>query len=126
MNTTAFIKAFNASRNGADNFYRHPLARGVVYSNGIKECCEAGCYWLLDIIATEFPRVMVKWDETLLTINVKVADGKAVIELSGSGDVPRGTRIIHSTDMPDGEWPMLLANDDGEGQAFSLILVSEY
>lgn len=37
---------------GTDNWYKHPLAPGITYTDGVKYMAEkAGAYWLLDQIA---------------------------------------------------------------------------
>jgi hypothetical protein len=125
MDTEKFIRAYNESRNGTETFTRHPLVRTFVYSDGVKECAEAGCYWLLDIIATEFPAIMrAHPDENLMTVSVQVRDGQGTILLSGSGDMSQGSRKLPTCALPDGEWAFLMADD--EDGLYRLILVSEY
>ena len=127
MNTEAFITAYNESRNGADFFVRHALVRTFAFSNGVQECADAGCHWLIDIAATEIPAVMRKEGENLVTFAARVSDGEAGLTLLGSGDRRlRWTRHIDMTDMPEGEWNFLIA-DEGEGPTpFRMILVTEY
>ena len=37
---------------GSESWYRHPLARSVLYTDGVRHAAEAGgAYWLLDVIA---------------------------------------------------------------------------
>jgi hypothetical protein len=124
MDTEKFIRAYNESRNGTEHFTRHPLVAAFVYSDGVKECAQAGCYWLLDLIATEVPSVMHAYPDEYLLVTVQVKDGRGNILLSGSGDIPRGQRLLPACDLPDGEWVFLLA-DDADG-FYRLILVSEY
>lgn len=127
MDIDKFKAAFGQSRNGADHFIRHPLVRKFAYSDGVQECAEAGCYWLLDIAATEVPEVMKVERENLATFTVTAADGKAKLTLGGGGDrVLDWSKDIDATDMPDGEWSFLIA-DESEGETpFRMILVSEY
>ena len=49
---TAFTAEELAQFTGTANWYRHPLARTVLYTDGVKFIAErAGAYWLIDEIA---------------------------------------------------------------------------
>lgn len=126
--TTQEIRAiFDESRNGANEFYRHPLARRFIYTDGVKEVAEkAGAYWLLDIIGTEFvPAYLKATDPGMGIIEMFVTNGKAKIILTTDDDAPPvHTRKIEYTDFPDGKWVFYLASDDG--QSCTLILPSEH
>lgn len=122
MDTQAFTQAYSESRNGANQFYRHPLALGgkFIYSDGVQECAEAGCYWLLDILATELKVPVAE----MAVVEVKAKDGKASITATLSDDSPPILKKrIDLTDMPDGEWSLYVSND-GDGRV--CILPSEY
>lgn len=124
MNQAEFIRLYNESRNGANHMVRHPLARNVIYSDGMQEVCEVGTYWLLDILATGLPGVMRDNAEHMLVIEVAVKDSKARISATGSGDkVMAWSRTIDWTDMPEGAWTFYMSAGGGE---FSIILPSEY
>lgn len=122
MNTEAFKKAYNESRNGTDGWTRHPLARNFVYSAGVKECAEAGCYWLLDILGTELPGVFRRNpNEHLLVVNVKVIDNAATLTGTFSDDAPpQYKRKVAYTDMPEGTWTFLAAQ--GADAAYCYLL----
>ena len=127
MNTETFLKAYNAIRNGTDLFHFNPLYRTFHYSDGVKECAEAGCYWLLDILGTELPQVFQKHpDDFLLEVKVLVTDKQSVI-ISGSfdDDAPDAyTKTIKWSDLPQGTWQFLVS---GEGNGpYHCILISEY
>ena len=50
--TTRLDPAIMAQFTGSENYYRHSLARKVLYTDGAKYVAEtAGAYWLLDEIA---------------------------------------------------------------------------
>lgn len=121
---------FEQSRNGANSFYRHPLARRLVYSDGVNDMAElAGAYWLLDIIGTEMVDPYLKdWNNGIAgmgIIKLSVHDSKMVITLEVDDDTPPTyRRVIDYTDFPEGEWQLWM-NPDGEGSAV-LILASEY
>ena len=123
MNANAFKKAYGESRNGANQFFRHGLARGFVFSDGVNDCANAGCRWLVDIAATELPAVLRRKNENMGTLKATVAKRKAKLTMDGSGDVRLWARSIDYTDMPDGEWVFLITVDGPESV---MILVSEY
>ena len=58
MDTETFKAAYNESRNGVNTWFRHPFNHNFHYSDGVQELAEAGCYWLLDVLATEVDQVM--------------------------------------------------------------------
>lgn len=125
MNTQAFLKAYEESRNGASFFVRHTLVRNFIFSDGMQECAEAGCYWLLDILATEIrPANFRAKDSTLAIAVLTVANSKAelVIEFT-DGDEQPFKKSISYTDMPEGEWTFYLALEEG---LIKCILPSEY
>lgn len=127
MKTEDFIRAYSKPRNGADHFIRHWAVRTFAYSNGVEECADAGCHWLIDIAATEVPGWMRKEAETLVTLIVTVTDGTAAIGLTGSGDrVLPWSKNINLTDLPNGEWVFLIADEGGGPTPFRMILVTEY
>jgi hypothetical protein len=123
MNTEQFINAYNESRNGANYFLRHGLVRKFQFSDGVRQCAEAGCYWLLDIFATESAMVLRKKQENFGVLTVKVKESKATMTMTGSGDVRLWRKVIDYTDMPEGNWVFYLSD---EGERFALILPKEY
>ncbi len=125
MYTEAFLKAYNESRNGTDNFYRHPMVRNFAYSDGVRECAEASCYWMLDILATELPAQFRKFADVANTceIVVTVANSKAVIAAMFEDGVVGWSKKISYTDMPEGVWKFFIADEDG---SYRMILFTEY
>jgi hypothetical protein len=126
MDNDAFIKAYNYNgRNGSENFYRHSLSRKFIYSDGVQECAEAGCYWLLDIVATEALkplRIAGPYEQGI--IEVVVADRKADISMTIADDAPSiWSKHVEYTDMPEGTWKFVMKD---EGEQFVMILLSEY
>lgn len=125
VNTEAFIKAYKESRNGASFFVRHPLVRSFLFSDGMKECAEAGCYWLLDILATEIqPNQFKEKQSTFCIVQVAVKDQKCEItgEFFEDDPTPYKKQITY-TDLPEGTWNFYLALEDGR---VICILPSEY
>lgn len=125
MNTEAFIKAYKESRNGASFFVRHPLVRSFLYSDGMQECAEAGCYWLLDVLATEIQATSFKLKQSTLCI-VQVVVSNQQCEITGEffdGDTEPYTKKVPFTDLPDGVWNFYLSYEDDKVICF---LPSEY
>lgn len=123
MNTEKFLKAYNESRNGCNHFIRHPLVRNFHYSDGVEECAEAGCYWLLDILATELPPVFRKNAavSNMCSVRLNVEARKAAITGEFEDDVIAWRREIDFTDMPSGEWTFLITQED----CLKMILLTE-
>jgi hypothetical protein len=124
------LAIFSKSRNGANEFYRHSLARKLVYTDGVQEVAEAaGAYWLLDVIGTEFTPVMLKQFETgygIATITIEVKDSRATIVMT-AGEEELYQRKLEYTSFPAGAWEFLLGVDnDLVGYRTTLILPTEY
>lgn len=125
MNTEAFIKAYKESRNGASFFVRHPLVRSFLYSDGMKECAEAGCYWLLDVLATEIQSKQFKEKQSTLCI-VQVVVKNQKCEITGEffdGDSSPYSKHVPYTDLPEGTWNFYLSYEDDKVICY---LPSEY
>lgn len=124
MDTDKFLAAYNETRNGANEMYRHPLVRNFTYSDGVKECAEAGMYWLLDVVATEALKPMAQTEYFQGVVALKVVGSRAIVELTVEDDAPPiWAKPIEHTDAPEGEWKFLLANDIN---TFTFILLTEY
>ena len=125
MNTEAFIKAYKESRNGTYFFERHPLVRSFISSDGVKECAEAGCYWLFDVLATEIQSNQFKEKQsTLCIVQVIVKDQKC--EITGEffdGDPSPYSKHVPYTDLPEGTWNFYLSYEDDKVICY---LPSEY
>jgi hypothetical protein len=125
MDTEAFKRAYGAGRNGTNAFHFNPLFRHFQYSDGVKECVDAGCHWLLDKLATELPGVFRRNpDDTLLIVKVTVAHCTAKIEGTFHDDqpAPNYSATIVWTDLPDGEWTFAVYKDG----VLHCILITEW
>ena len=126
MNTKAFKLAYYASRNGANHLVRNFLYPKFLYSDGVAECANAGCHWLLDILGTELPGHFAQREGAYsATITVHVSNNRARITAEF---LPTGMRpwIKHVpyTDMPPGKWVFFVDRQPDNG--FICILPSEY
>ena len=103
---------------GTENWHRHTLNRHMLVTDGVKYFAEtAGCYWFLDIVATEIFRIQAT--HPFLVIDLDVNDGKADIRVSDGNDATLFTRHIHFTDAPAGNWRFYLIDK-------VMLLPSEY
>lgn len=90
----------------------------LVHTDGVQYFAEtAGCYWFLDIVATEFYPMLES--EPFLSIYLMVFNGKATITVQdGDLTILKKKEIAH-TDCPDGEYSFYLTDN-------VLMLTSEY
>lgn len=124
MDDKAFLKAYNESRNGCNYFVQHSLVRKFQYSDGVQECAEAGCYWLVDIAATELPKAMRSSQVEHAMLEVSVKGGKAIMKLTHQDKSPPvWSKDIDWTDMPEGEYVFEIVD---EGNRVAMILLSEH
>ena len=124
MDNDAFFKAYIGSRNGCNKLYMHWCIRSFNYSDGVKECADAGCAWLVDIVATEIPQAMRKHRKPHCMFEVSVKDSKAHLQLTHQDDAPPiWQRDIEYTDMPDGEYVFEICD---EGNRVAMILITEH
>lgn len=126
MNTQLFKSIYSVPRNGANAFYRHPLARNVLLSDGVHDLANTGCWWLIDLIATEgASKLRRNPDAAMLIVKVKVKDTVASVRGKLFDEKPPQLRHrVDYTDLPDGEWMFYLGVFDET--RFSLILPTEY
>lgn len=116
---------------GSQTVYRHALARSVCYTEGVQDFAQnagGGAYWLLDILATE-PKILgLAREEGIAFATLEVKGGKAVLRVAADSDIkPVFTRVITSTDCPDGDWMFYLQPTEvGDKPAVMILLPSEY
>lgn len=128
MNADKFKAVYNESRNGCNAFIRHPLVRQFAYSDGVQAMAETGCYWLLDILATELPAQFRKHEEESNTcvVTVKVTGSKAVIEAEFLDGRVAWSKPVDFTDMPEGEWKFYVVDEGHGATPYRMILLTEY
>lgn len=110
---------------GTESYYRHPLSRHVVWTDGVKAFADSvGGYWLLDILATELPKLVLRHGIVFVTLSVK--DGGAEISaVSNKGKARLWSRVVEFTDCPEGEWDFYFAGG-GPDDTLVILLPSEY
>lgn len=124
MNTEAFKKAYGESRNGCNFFVRHWAVSKFQFSDGVQEVADTGCYWLIDIAATELPKCMKQAGAYSAFLEVRVENSAAFMALTVDDSLPAiWSRAMSWTDLPDGNWLFELAD---EGERVAMILISEH
>lgn len=128
MNTEKFKKIYNESRNGCNGFVRHPLARNFAFSDGVKDLADTGVWWMLDIVATELPAVFRKNAEVSnrCIVHAVVRDGQVNLRAEFEDDVVAWERNGIHTDMPEGDWLFMVADEMDGPTPYRMILMSEY
>ena len=107
---TAFI--------GTENWHRHGINRSMLLTDGVRYFAEtAGCWWFLDIVATEVMRFHQL--KPFLVVVLDVCDGVADIHVEDGNGASLWHRHIHFTDAPGGLWRFYLADS-------VMLLPSEY
>jgi len=96
---------------GTEQWYRHPLNRGMLYTEGV-ECFaeEAGAYWFLDIVATEVFRLQEAEHFLVIELQVESSDVCRIV-VSDGNDNDVWMRGIDYTDCPLGLWKFYLTDN---------------
>ena len=104
---------------GTENYYKTFLFNPrLKHTDGVQYFAEtAGCYWFLDIVATDIFALTKK--EPFLSIVLQAKNGSANIFIENGDCEVLETRTIEHTDCPDGEYAFFLTDD-------VLMLTSEY
>jgi hypothetical protein len=100
------------SRNGMNCAIRYnPMTPRFIISDGVELLAKtAGCYWLLDILATELePKLLTTINEgevttALVTLYVYEDRSAKVIATTADDVPPFWTKDVASTDFPAGQW----------------------
>lgn len=87
---------------GTDNYYAHPLFRGIKYTDGARDVFEIGeAYWLLDAIAAHATELHPKGNEFLVfKLEVNDENNSAIIRIEDGNDNILRTQEIEFTDFP--------------------------
>jgi hypothetical protein len=103
---------------GSEHWYRHPLVRSCLYTDGVQTFAEmAGAYWFLDIVATEVLPFQKRQEFILVTMTVTGSAARIVAD-DGNGK-SFWSRDIDFTDCPEGEWKFYVINN-------TVLVPSEY
>lgn len=117
METQDLKNLMDSWSGGSDGRTRHMFNRRFIMTEGVMAVAQAaGCFWLLDIIATEVaPICMNEWEKNsngMTFFKVKSEGGKAWLWLEeDEGEPPLWERTIGYTDFPEGIWTFYLGVD---------------
>lgn len=121
MDTTAQLQERLSGYIGTENYYRHPLARPIKYTDGVRAFADhAEAYWLVDILATQ-PEIvdqMRKGGFAMATLTVG-EDNEADLVATDGDEHTVYKRHLNYTDCPPGEWKFYLVGE-------VILLPSEY
>jgi hypothetical protein len=110
--------------NGTEEWFRHPLCRNVLYTEGVRYLAEnADCYWLLDKIATLQMLPEIKALDGFQSWKLKVADSKAVLSCEDGNGNAAYSEDITFTDFPLDEINLWV---EGEPRQPVILLPSEH
>lgn len=129
MDDDRFITAYRESRNGTENFYFNKVVPNFYYSDGVRECAQAGCYWLLTLFATTVVEELHKrniqpGDLAIVKVAVDSEQATLTVELKDMDTNPYIHHVDY-TDMPSGDWNFYIAYE-GPETGYRCILPSEY
>lgn len=104
---------------GTENYYKTCMfAPNLVHTDGVQYFAnEAGAYWFLDIVGTEFYPLTRR--EPFLSIKMTVANEKAKILVENGDCKVIKKKNISLTDCPEGSYTFFLTDN-------VLMLTSEY
>lgn len=119
--TKQFTKADLAQFTGTENWYRHPIVRTVIYTDGIKFLAEqAGAYWLIDEIAFSQSLKNVKAEEfQVWKLSVDLEKSRGVLTCDDGNNNIIYKKHIQYTDFPLDEIRIYFVNN-------VILLTSEY
>lgn len=103
---------------GTEHWYRHPLVRSFLYTDGVRIFCTmAEAYWFLDIVATEV--LPIQTHQPFIAVTLAVKGDTAVITAEDGNYNHLWKRDIAFTDCPEGDWKFYLIDN-------VLLATSEY
>jgi len=121
MTTKTFSRAELRNYTGTENWYRHQVARQVLYTDGVRYVAEsAGAYWLIDEIALAQVWVPAVAAEEFQHWTLAVASNNtATLVCDNGNDNVVFTKKIEYTDFPAEGVNLYVANN-------TIMVPSEY
>jgi Family of unknown function (DUF6876) len=99
---------------GSEHWYRHGLARSILYTDGAKYVADqGGAYWLLDEIALaqRYEKAVAAQEFQVWKLAVNAADRTAVLICEDGNDHAVFRKDIPFTDFPADEITLWFANN---------------
>jgi hypothetical protein len=119
--TKTLTKADLIQFTGSENWYRHAMARDVLYTDGVKYVAgTGGAYWLIDeiVFAQRFDKLLAAEEFQLWTLTVNSDRAATLTCEDGNGGVVF-TKAIEYTDFPLAEITLYFITN-------TILLPSEY
>lgn len=122
--TTAALRQFT----GSESFYRHPINRRVLYTEGVQYVAEqGGAYWLLDEIALavndQIRLAGQPFQAWKLTVH---PDNKGTLVCSDGNYQKLYSKSVEYTDFPLAEIEIWAVENEHGPRHFTMLLPSEY
>lgn len=107
---------------GTSNWYRHTIARNLLYTDSVKDFAEKyGAYWVVNLVASYMPQLSLI-DFTLLTFDVE--DSKC--NFTAREDIGRPPLIKQEIAYTDMEVSIQLYLEKSEEPYFVLMFPSDH
>lgn len=85
---------------GTTQYYRHPLCRTVIYTDGIKYLCDNGAAWLIDTIASRLTPKLYKYRTVFFTLTKDDDNSATLVGFADIDEPPIIEQHIPFTDYP--------------------------
>jgi hypothetical protein len=85
---------------GSENFYRYPMAHGMIFTDGVAFLMKNGAHWLCSdamIVCAMEPKVR---KEEFISIKAKVKDGKCIVTYDDGNGKIKFKQEYDGTDLP--------------------------
>lgn len=108
------LQALLVQCHGTEHWYRHWLAKEMLYTDGVECFAEhgggQGAYWFVDIVATEYWPLLRKHAFLHIVLSV-TADATAQIKVDDGNDKILAEKSLDFTDMQPGDWHFYLTDN---------------
>jgi len=113
---------------GTIHWYRHPINKNVIYTDGVKFFAENGgengAYWFIDKVASEISPLLHRKKEYFAALTLTVSsEYTAHLRVTDGNERCLVSTDIEYTDMQPGVWKFYLINDIDHQ---TLLLPGEY
>ena len=122
MNTKNITTANLSNFWGSQSFFRHWMARNIVYTEGVEFINANGAGWLVDAVISHVvhtPKV-AREEFVVATLKVNLSKKSAVLTFDDGNDKVLAKQEIEYTDFPLAEISFYVENN-GEGKTMMLI-----
>lgn len=110
------MRAYASQCNGSENFYRHTLAKRMLFTDGVKELATVfGAWWLVDAIASHMATSASLMAEGFLTwtLHPEGPLGAKLVATDGNDDTSIASQRFPYSDFPREALPFKLFCEKG-------------